>query len=199
MPMPVPWVCVMPDAPIMLQRLQIARTLTPDDAFYKHRIAACDFTLEGFAVSPSRLSGVAQAVTAGTIGVEIADAGPNFAAAYSRGPQRHFTLRKLTFEPSDSWREVIVHESVHAAFELARETPADELDEAAAYLAGAVYLRAGGLRITYKGADPGAAILTAANEAVERLKLHERHGQKLRREQVEALLAAIHAHPGYRP
>jgi hypothetical protein len=188
----------MPDAPTMLQRLQIARTLEPDDAYYKRRIDACDFTLEGFAVSPARLHGVGKAVANGAIGLEIADAGPYFAAAYSRGPQRHFTLKKLTLQPNDSWREEIVHESVHAAFDLAKESPADDLDEAAAYLAETVFIMAGGLRITYSGADAGAAILTAANEAVERLKLHQKRGQKLRREQVRDLLAAINAHPGYR-
>jgi len=195
--MPIPWVCVMPDAPNMLQRLQVARTLEPDDGYYKRRIDACDFSLEGFVVSPTRLHGVGQAVTNGTIGLEIADTGRYFAAAYSRGPQRHFTLRKLTLQPNDSWREEIVHESVHAAFDLAKETPADDLDEAAAYLAGAVFIIAGGLKITYPGADEGSNILNAANEAVERLKLHERKGQRLRREQVRDLLAAINAHPGY--
>jgi hypothetical protein len=196
--MPMPWVCVMPETPKMLQRLQIARTLEPDDAYYKRRIDACDFSLEGFVVSPGRLHNVGRAVAKGTIGLEIADAGRYFAAAYSWGPNRHFTLRKLNFQPNDSWRSEIVHESVHASFDLAKETPANDLDEAAAYLAGTVFIMAGGIRITYPGADEGAAILNAANEVVGRLKLHEKRGQRLQRAQVQDLLAAINAHPGYR-
>jgi hypothetical protein len=195
--MPIPWVCVMPDAPQMLQRLQIGRTLEPDDAYYKRRIDAIDYSLEGFVVSPGRLHGVGQAVKNGTVGVKIADTGPYFAAAYSTGPERHFTLRKYNFQPNDSWRATIVHESVHAAFDLAKESPANDLDEAAAYLAETVFWMAGGLRVTFPGADAGAAIFNAANEAVGRLKLHEKRGQRLQRGNVQDLLAAINAHPGY--
>jgi hypothetical protein len=195
--MPYPWVCVMPNVPDALQRLQIARTLEPDDAYYKRRIDACDFALEGFAVSPARLHGVGKAVKNGTVGIKIESTGPYFAAAYSSGPDRHFTLGKLELQPGDSWRATIVHESVHCAFDLAKEHPANELDEAAAYLAESVFWHAGGLRVSHPGADAGAAIFNAANEAVERLKLHEKRGQRLRRAQVDALIAAIKAHPGY--
>jgi hypothetical protein len=197
MAMALPWVCVMPNVPDVMQRLQIARTLEPDDAFYKRRIDACDFSLDGFVVSPKRLHGVGQAVKSGAIGVKIADTGPYFAAAYSLGPERHFTLGKYNFQPNDAWRATIVHESVHASFDLAKESPANELDEAAAYLAESVFWYAAGLRLSHPGADAGAAIFNAANEAVERLKLHEKHGQRLRRANVEALVAAINAHPGY--
>jgi hypothetical protein len=196
--MSMPWVCVLPDVPQMMQRMQITRTLQPEEAYYKRRIGACDFALEGFVVSPARLDRVAKAVAAGTVGIRIADAGPHFAAAYSHGPDRHFTLRRYEFQPNDSWRATIVHESVHAAFDLAREAPANDLDEGAAYLAEAVFWYAGGLRLSHPGADAGAAIFNAANEAVERLKLHEKRGQKLKRENVAALLSAINAHPGYR-
>jgi hypothetical protein len=188
----------MPNVPQMMQRMQIARTLEPEDAYYKRRIAAVDYSLEGFAVSPARLQGVAKAVKNGTIGVQIADAGPYFAAAYSHGPERHFTLGKYEFQPNDPWRATIVHESVHASFDLAREAPAIDLDEAAAYLAESVFFMAGGLRLRRPGADLNSAIFNAANEAVERLKLHEKRGQSLRRANIEALLAAINAHPAYR-
>jgi hypothetical protein len=89
-----------------------------------------------------------------------------------------------------------VHESVHAAFDLAKESPADDLDEAAAYLAETVFIMAGGLKITYPGADAGAAILTAANEAVERLKLHQKRGQRLRREPVLQRIQLLEWHIG---
>ncbi|HYF09552.1 MAG TPA: hypothetical protein VD970_18170 [Acetobacteraceae bacterium] len=51
-------------------------------------------------------------------------------------------LRKaLMRDPDDPWRATIIHESTHAAFELAGEKPSVEVDEACAYLAETVWWR----------------------------------------------------------
>jgi hypothetical protein len=195
--MTYPWICIVPNVPQMMLRGQIVQTLDPDNAFYKGRIDAIDFTLEGFAVSGARLRGVAAAVKDGRIGVEVADTGPNFGAAYTLGPNRHFTLREYVFQPNDFWRAQMVHEAVHAAFDLAGESPANDTDEAGAYLGEAVFIKTGVLGFTVNGSQAAVDIYTAAIDNVQRLNLHSRRGQRLRRADVQSLLAAINAHPGY--
>jgi hypothetical protein len=195
--MTTPWVCIVPNVPLIMLRAQIIRTLEPEDSFYKGRIDAIDFSLEGFAVSAARLSGVAAAVREGRIGVEVADTGPNFGAAYTLGQNRHFTLRKHVFQPSDFWRAQMVHEAVHAAFDLAGESPANDLDEACAYLAEGVFIKKGVLAFTVRGSQAAVDIYNAAIATVERLNLHGRAGQRLRRADVQPLISAINAHPGY--
>jgi len=124
--MTLPWICIAPNVPGMVLRGQVVKALDPDDNFYKGRIDAIDFTLEGFIVSAKRVRGVAAAVKEGRIGVEVADTGANFGAAYTLGQSRHFTLREYVFQPNDFWRAQIVHEAVHASFDLAGESPANE-------------------------------------------------------------------------
>jgi ribosome-associated translation inhibitor RaiA len=195
--MTIPWICIAPNVPKMALRGLIAQTLDPDNSFYKGRIDAIDFTLDGFVVSAKRLRGVATAVKDGRIGVEVADTGPNFGAAYTVGQNRHFTLREYVFQPDDFWRAQMVHEAVHASFDLAGESPANDTDEACAYLAETVYVKKGVLGRTIKGSEAAVAIYTAVDKAVDRLKLHTKSGQTLKRADVQDLIAAINAHPGY--
>ncbi len=195
----MPWICIGPNVPLLVLRAQMAAVLDPDDAYPKRRIDAVDFSLEGFAVSGARLRGVAAAVRDGRIGVEVGSTGPNFGAAYTLGANRHFTLGEYTFQPNDNWRSQIVHESVHAAFDLAGEKPANDIDEAAAYLGESVWFRAGGLGRTVNSPPAAAVIYGAANQVVASLDLHTTRGQRLVRSQVQDLLAAINAHPGYSP
>ena len=89
--------------------------------------------------------------------------------------------------------------AVHAAFDLARDQPPNEIDEAAAYLGETVWFRAGGLGRVVTAPDEAARIYGAASAAVARLNLHTSHGQRLRRDQVQDLIAAINGHPGYAP
>ncbi|MBW8269737.1 hypothetical protein [Caldovatus aquaticus] len=196
--MALPWVCISPNVPRMILRWRIMQTLDPEEAYPRRRIAAIDFSLEGFAVTAERLRGVASAVGEGRIGVEVAGTGPNFAAAYTLGANRRFTLASSEFEPDDNWRSQSVHEAVHAAFDLAGERPPSELDEAAAYLGETVWFRAGGLARTVR-APAAAAIHGAANAVVARLALHTTLRQRVRRDQVRELIAAINGHPGYAP
>lgn len=197
--MAIPWICISPNVPRMLLRLRIMQTLDPEETHARRRIEAINFSLEDFAVTAERLRGVAAAVGEGRIGIEVGSTGPNFAAAYTLGANRHFTLGSYEFEPNDNWRSQIVHESVHAAFDLAGERPPNEIDEAAAYLGETVWFRAGGLARTVRAPDAAAAIHGAANAIVARLDLHTRPGQQLKRDQVRDLIAAINGHPGYAP
>ena len=197
--MGMPWVCIVPKLPLVQLQAQIVGTLDPTDAEARRRLNAVNFTLEGFTVSGAKLKGVAAAVGDGRIGVEVGDTGPNFAAAYTTGTNRHFTLRESNFQPRDDWRSQVVHEAVHAAFDLGREQPPNEIDEAAAYLGETVWFRAGGLGRIVTAPDAAARIYGAAREIETRLNLHAAPGQQLRRDQVRDLIAAINGHPGYAP
>jgi hypothetical protein len=108
----------------------------------------------------------------------VADTGPNFGAAYTLGQNRHFTLREHVFQLSDFWRAQMVHEAVHAAFDLAGESPADE---ACAYLGEGGFIKTGVLAFTVRGSQAAVDIYNAAIATVERLNLHARAGQRLRR------------------
>src|SRR4051794_28063332 len=132
--MPMPWVCIVPNVPLTLLRGLIVATLDPSDDYARRRLKAVDFSLEGFAISGANLKDVAAAVADGRIGVEVGDTGQNFGAAYTVGGNRHFTLREYNFQPDDNWRSQVVHESVHAAFDLGNKRPPNEIDEAVAYL-----------------------------------------------------------------
>jgi hypothetical protein len=197
--MTLPWICIAPNVPLMLLRAQLVGVLDPAEEQPRRRIAAVDFALDGFVVSAARLRGVAAAVGDGRIGVRVGSTGPNFGAAYTLGGSRHFTLGEYTLRPDDNWRSQIVHEAVHAAFDLAGERPANEIDEACAYLGETVWFRAGGLGRTVTAPPAAAAIYGAASRIVASLNMHTTHGLRLRRAQVQDLLAAINAHPGYSP
>jgi hypothetical protein len=197
--MAMPWVCIVPKLPSIRLRAQIVGTLDPTDADARRRLNAVDFSLEGFVISGAKLKGVAAALGDGRIGVEVGSTGPNFAAAYTAGANRHFTLGKNEFQPDDNWRSQIVHEAVHAAFDLGREQPPNEIDEAVAYLGETVWFRAGGLGRIVTAPDAAAKIYGAASEIEARLNLHTTSGQRLRRDQVQDLIAAINGHPGYAP
>lgn len=191
------WVTLPLDMPMRAMRALMIRTLDPDDEPWKKRLQALDFTLEGFAVSAARLKTVADAIGDGRIGVEVRSTGPNFGAAYTEGSIRHFTLARYTFEPTEPWRAQIIHESIHAAFDLAGDKPRNDLNEACAYLGETAWWRTEWGKRTVSGQPESVAIIDAANEAVERLKLHKTGKQALKEAQVKALLDAINRHPGY--
>jgi hypothetical protein len=197
--MGMPWVCIVPKLPLLRLMELISETLNPSDEHSRRRLQAVDLSLDGYAISGARLKSVGAAVADGRIGVEVGDTGPNFAAAYTVGANRHFTLRKTNSPPDDNWRSQIIHESIHAAFDIEGKRPPDEIDEAVAYLGETVWFRAGGLGRIVTAPDAAAKIYGAANEIEARLNLHTKPGQQLTRAQVQDLIAAIKGHPGYAP
>ena len=197
--MGMPWVCVVPKLPTVRLMSLIVETLDPTDTYAKRRLKAVDFSLAGFAISAAKLKNVATAVTNGRIGIEVGDTGPNFAAAYTLGANRHFTLRETKSVQDDNWRSQIVHESIHAAFDIEGSRPPNEIDEAVAYLGETVWFRAGGLGRVVTAPDAAAKIYGAASTLETRLDLHSKPGQRLTRDQAQDLIAAINGHPGYAP
>jgi hypothetical protein len=197
--MGMPWVCVVPKLSTVRLMGLIVETLDPTDTYAQRRLKAVDFSLAGYTMSGAKLKSVAAAVANGRIGVEIGDTGPNFAAAYTVGANRHFTLRETKSAQDDNWRSQIVHESIHAAFDIEGTRPPDEVDEAVAYLGETVWFRAGGLGRVVTAPDAAAKIYGAASALEARLDLHSTPGQRLTRDQAQDLIAAINGHPGYAP
>ena len=124
--------------------------------------------------------------------MEVGDTGPMLSAAYSPHSNT-MHIGELNRPPNDVWRAGIVHESVHALIDLRRVSTTVLNDETVAYIAEAIYIRAGGIWIT--PSDPNAA---AARQIVEDKQLHIRNGVALTPRDGRALQAAILATPAYR-
>jgi hypothetical protein len=162
--------------------------------FDSARIDRIDFRLNGLEVSPKRLREVGKAIRAGKIKVKVSSSGKLLSASYHPHDNRLFV-------PTDQIGAVmiqasIVHEGVHALVDLFRATNLTVLDdEAAAYLAEAVYLRAAHTWV--KGESAASAIYQAADAVARAHDLYSRRGVKLSADHVAELRKVIHAHPAY--
>lgn len=162
--------------------------------FFGPRIDRIDFKLGPLEVSPKRLQGVGRAIRRGAIAVEVESTGRLLSAAYSPHRDR-MTLRSdriggVVMQAS------ILHEGVHALVDLYRCTQLTVLDdEAAAYLAEAVYLKAAHTWV--RGPDASADIYLAADAIAKEHGLYVRRGARLSTKDVASLRRAIHAHPAY--
>ncbi|MGH6943764.1 MAG: hypothetical protein ACREH6_06040 [Geminicoccaceae bacterium] len=162
--------------------------------FFSARIARIDFRLGPLEVSPKRLHAVGKAIGGGRIKVAVASTGRLLSAAYSP----HSNQMTL---PSDQIGSVmiqasILHEGVHALVDLFRCTNLTVLDdEAAAYLAEAIYLRAAHTWVSGDGA--ALAIYKAADALAKAHDLYNTRAVRLSSRDAAALRSAIHAHPAY--
>jgi hypothetical protein len=62
-----------------------------------------------------------------------------------RHDQPHQRRQQRGLHRHDNWQSQIVHEAVHAVFDLRKQQPPNKIDEAAAYMGETVWFRAGGL------------------------------------------------------
>ena len=155
--------------------------------FRSHAASLVDFSLDNLKINPANLKKVGEAITKGTIGVEVGDTGPMLSAAYSR---KKLVLRKESETDYPEGQAAIVHEGVHAWADLSNQRSGLS-EEAAAYLTEVVYLRILNRRIS------GHPIYDAANELASSRKLFERRGVHLKSDDCEDLRQAIHAEPAY--
>jgi hypothetical protein len=164
-------------------------TLTEKAAalFRSHAASLVDFSLDELKVTPASLRKVGEAITKGTIGVEVGDTGPMLSAAYSR---KRLLLRKETETDYPEGQAAIVHEGVHAWAELSNKRSGLS-EEAAAYLTEVVYLKALNRRLS------GHPIYDAANELAGARRLFDRRGVHLTAADCEDLRQAIHREPAY--
>jgi hypothetical protein len=155
--------------------------------FRSHAAGLIDFSLDDLKVNAASLRKVGEAITKGTIGVEVGNTGPMLSAAYSR---KRLLLRKESETDYPEGQAAIVHEGVHAWADLSNHRSGLS-EEAAAYLTEVVYLRALNRRISKH------PIYDAANEVASARHLFDRRGVHLKSADCEDLRQAIHQEPAY--
>ena len=162
--------------------------------FESPRVARIHFRLGRLEVSPQRLRGVGKAIKKGDIKVVISKTGTLLSAAYSPHSDT------LTV-PDDKLATVtsqaaVLHEGVHALVDMYKCKELTVLnDEAAAYLAEVIYLRAAHSWVG--GGELEMAIYSAADQVAKTHDLYSKPGVRLSSEDVADLRAAIHKHPAY--
>jgi len=156
--------------------------------------ARIHFRLGRLEVSPQRLRGVGAAIRKGRIKIEVAKTGKLLSAAYHpHGDTLTLGDDKLA---SVSSRAAVLHEGIHALVDMYKCKEVTVLnDEAAAYLAEAIFLRASHSWINGGAAE--MAIYNAADQVAKAHDLYSRRGVKLSTDDVADLRAAIHKHPAY--
>jgi hypothetical protein len=158
------------------------------------QIARIHFRLGRLEVSPQRLRGVGKAMKKDDIHVVPGKTGKLLSAAYSP----HSNTLTVSDEKlaSIASRAAVLHEGVHALVDMYKCKEVTVLnDEAAAYLAEAIYLRA-----SHRWVQAGAeemAIYNAADTIAKAHDLYNRRGVRLSLEDVADLRAAIHKHSAY--
>src|SRR2546427_11283237 len=75
--------------------------------FRSHAASLIDFSLDDLEINAANLRKVGEAMTKGTIGVEVGDTGPMLSAAYSR---KKLVLRKESETDYPEGQAAIVHE-----------------------------------------------------------------------------------------
>jgi hypothetical protein len=193
--MTLPWICIAPKVARIVLTMRVADVLLTQNANQKRKIDQIDFTLDGITIDAAGLREVGQLMLQGRITVDVGNTGHMLSAAYTP----HLNTMKIAASnrpPNDLWRAGIVHESVHALIDLRRVSTTVLNDETAAYLAEAVYIRAGGIAIT--PSDPKVALIfNTARRVVEAHKMHYQNGSSLSSKDCGDLQAAILAHPAY--
>jgi hypothetical protein len=158
------------------------------------RVARIHFRLGRLEVSPQRLRGVGKAIKKGDIKVEVSKTGKLLSAAY------HPHSDTLTV-PDDKLATVtsqagVLHEGIHALVDMYKCKEVTVLnDEAAAYLAEAIYLRAAHSWVSGGAAE--MAIYDAADQVAKAHDLYSKRGVRLSVDDVAGLRAAINKHPAY--
>jgi hypothetical protein len=165
------------------------------------------FKVENVAIDGMQMDLVAQAIEKQDISVVTGSTGPQLGAAYSSfvgrrfGPGEKKLIGSITLGSESVVRTAlgkasIFHESVHALKDVKGwKVPSMQDEEAVAYLADAMYLRANHTSIS--GGALEMAIYTAAFAIVDGRDMLTRPGVVLRWSDCDALRAAIKAHPAY--
>ena len=162
--------------------------------FESPQAARIHFRLGRLEVSPQRLRGVGKAIKNGDIKLEVAKTGKLLSAAYSPHSDT------LTV-PDDRLASVtaqagVLHEGIHALVDIYKCKEVTVLnDEAAAYLAEAIYLRAAHSWVNGGAAE--MAIYQAADQVARAHDLYSKRGVRLALADVADLRAAISKHPAY--
>jgi hypothetical protein len=168
--------------------------------------ARISYSLGNIPVDKSQMEFVAKAIETGDISVSVKDTG-GLGAAYSsfkgrrqEGGQKkligEIALRDASVVKHSIGKAGVFHESVHALVDVkSRIISVRNGDEALAYIADAMYLKATSTNVS---SDPkGKAIYDAAFALISQRKMLTRRGVALKWSDVSDLLDAINAHPAY--
>jgi hypothetical protein len=167
------------------------------DVLRAPEIDKIDFFLEKdfLEVSPRRLKAVGDAIEKGRIDLAIDGTGSLLSAAYSPHANK-MTVGDWQVADRPVGRSGIVHESTHALVDLFECKQATTLsDEAAAYLAETIFLRA--TKTWVKGDAKAMAIYNAADKLVKQYGLGQGKQVRLKWEQYAPLREAVRGHPAY--
>jgi hypothetical protein len=171
-------------------------------------VARISYSLDHIAVDKFQMEFVAKAIDSGDVAVKITDVGNLLDAAYSsykgRRPEAgqkkligEIALRRAGVVNDPIGKAGIFHESVHALLDVKpRSISVRNGDEALAYIADAMYLKATNTSI--RSDPPGMAIYNAAFGIIAKHKMLTARGVALKWSDCDDLLNAINAHPAYR-
>jgi hypothetical protein len=166
------------------------------------------YSLDRIPVDSVQMEFVAKAIDKGDISVTITSTGNLLGAAYSsyKGRRPEAGQKQLIGEialPSASvlnssiGKAGIFHESVHALLDVRpRSISVRNGDEALAYIADALYLKA--TKTGVQGDRLAKAIYDAAFDIIDQYKMLTKRRVALNWSQCGDLLDAINAHPAYR-
>jgi hypothetical protein len=164
--------------------------------FSDSQVKAIDFSLEKLTVNSHRLATVGLAIKEKRIKVEVTSTGIVLGAAYSPHPNR-MTLSNADMLKSAVGRAGVLHEGVHGLVDLFKEHTLTVLqDEAAAYIAEVIYLRAWGRTVKSDHLET-KAIYDAAWAIVDGRSMHATKRVKLKAQDCQALITAIQGHTAY--
>jgi len=171
-------------------------------------VASIAYSLDHIVVDKLQMEIVAKAIDSGDVAIKITNVGNLLGAAYSsyKGRRPEAGQKKLIGEialpragvVNDSVGKAgIFHESVHALLDLKpTNISVGNGDEALAYIADAMYLKATNTSIR---SDPaGMAIYDAAFGIITKHKMLSKRGVALKWSDCDDLLDAINANPAYR-
>lgn len=182
---------------LALVQLKMAFQKKVADVLRAPEVDKIDFFLEKdfLEVSPGRIRQVADAIEKRRIDVVIDGTGALLSAAYSPHPNK-MTVGDWQVVDRPVGRSGIVHESVHALVDLFECKQATTLsDEAAAYLAETIFLRA--TKTWVKGDAAAMAIYNAADKIVKDHGLGQGKQVRLKWEHYAPLRDAVRGHSAY--
>jgi hypothetical protein len=158
------------------------------------RAARIHFRLGRLEISPQRLRGVGKAIKKGDIKVEVASSGKLLSASYH--PHSDTLIVPDDKLASVAAQAGVLHEGIHALVDMYKHKEVTVLnDEAAAYLAEVIYLRAAHSWVNGGAAE--MAIYNAADQLAKAHGLYSKLGVRLSVDDAADLRAAIHKHPAY--
>jgi hypothetical protein len=158
------------------------------------------FLLDRYTVNRTQMELVAKAIESGDIGVEVGPPNTKFDANYDSHRGRRLdpgepkigkiTVRDANVVQRPIGRAGVFHESVHALADLRSDhiTPTNN-EEALAYIADAMYLRA--TKTTVSGSPEAKAIYKAAFDLVDTKKMLAKSGVTLKWSDCDDLVKAI--------